>query len=105
METYRIDCFLIPRKHRLQEKKLSRESLVARGITMATVAKTHRVVVLGGGFGGLHATQCLKHVPVTVTLHRPAQFPSVSTVALSGRDRLAFARQHRGNFARHPQAP
>ena len=39
METYRIDCFLIPRKHRLQEKKLSRESLVARGISMATVQK------------------------------------------------------------------
>ena len=41
---------------------------MARGITVATVAKTHRVVVVGGGFGGLHATQCLKHVPVTVTL-------------------------------------
>jgi NADH:ubiquinone reductase (H+-translocating) len=37
-------------------------------LTGATVAKTHRVVVVGGGFGGLHATQCLKHVPVTVTL-------------------------------------
>src|SRR5262245_65698950 len=35
---------------------------------MATVAKTHRVVVIGGGFGGLYATQCLKRVPVTVTL-------------------------------------
>ena len=35
---------------------------------MATVAKTHRVVVIGGGFGGLHATQCLKNVPVAVTL-------------------------------------
>ena len=35
---------------------------------MASVAKTHRVVVVGGGFGGLHATQCLKNVPVAVTL-------------------------------------
>jgi len=35
---------------------------------MAAVAKTHRVVVVGGGFGGLHATQCLKNVPVAVTL-------------------------------------
>ena len=30
--------------------------------------KTHRVVIIGGGFGGLHAAQCLKKVPVTVTL-------------------------------------
>src|SRR5215471_5652082 len=35
---------------------------------MATEAKTHRVVVIGGGFGGLQATQCLKRVPVTLTL-------------------------------------
>jgi NADH dehydrogenase len=35
---------------------------------MAPVAKTHRVIVVGGGFGGLYATQCLKNVPVTVTL-------------------------------------
>src|SRR5262249_45433587 len=35
---------------------------------MATSAKTHRVVVIGGGFGGLHATPCLKHAPVMVTL-------------------------------------
>ena len=37
-------------------------------MTIAAVAKTHRVVVVGGGFGGLHATQCLKNVPVAVTL-------------------------------------
>jgi NADH dehydrogenase len=28
----------------------------------------HRVVIIGGGFGGLHATQCLKRAPVRVTL-------------------------------------
>jgi NADH:quinone reductase (non-electrogenic) len=37
-------------------------------MTMVAVAKTHRVVVVGGGFGGLHATQCLKNVPVAVIL-------------------------------------
>ncbi len=35
---------------------------------MATVAKSHRVIVVGGGFAGLYATQCLKHVSVAVTL-------------------------------------
>src|SRR5207237_10320767 len=30
--------------------------------------KKHRVVILGGGFGGLAAAQKLKHVPVEVTL-------------------------------------
>ena len=28
----------------------------------------HRVVILGGGFGGLSAAQALKRVPVQVTL-------------------------------------
>jgi len=30
--------------------------------------ETHRVVILGGGFGGLNAAQKLKHAPVEVTL-------------------------------------
>src|SRR5260370_9716753 len=30
--------------------------------------KKHRVVILGGGFGGLAAAQKLKHAPVEVTL-------------------------------------
>ena len=28
----------------------------------------HRVVILGGGFGGLYAAQALKHAPVDVTV-------------------------------------
>jgi NADH dehydrogenase len=32
------------------------------------MAKTHRIVIIGGGFGGLHAAQCLRNVPVKVTL-------------------------------------
>jgi NADH:ubiquinone reductase (H+-translocating) len=28
----------------------------------------HRVVIIGGGFGGLYATQCLKNAPVEATL-------------------------------------
>jgi NADH dehydrogenase len=35
---------------------------------MVGVAKNHRVVVVGGGFGGLYETQCLKNLPVAVTL-------------------------------------
>jgi NADH:ubiquinone reductase (H+-translocating) len=37
-------------------------------MTTPTVARTHQVVVVGGGFGGLHAVQCLKNTPVAVTL-------------------------------------
>jgi NADH:ubiquinone reductase (H+-translocating) len=33
-----------------------------------TMADLHRVVILGGGFGGLHAAQALKRAPVHVTL-------------------------------------
>ncbi|MGI8958596.1 MAG: NAD(P)/FAD-dependent oxidoreductase [Bryobacteraceae bacterium] len=32
------------------------------------MADKHRVVILGGGFGGLYAAQALKHVPVDLTL-------------------------------------
>src|ERR1700679_2627642 len=32
------------------------------------MANQHRVVILGGGFGGLSATQALKHSPIDVTL-------------------------------------
>jgi len=32
------------------------------------MADKHRVVILGGGFGGLYAAQALKHAPVEVTL-------------------------------------
>jgi NADH dehydrogenase FAD-containing subunit len=33
-----------------------------------TVAGKHRVVILGGGFGGLAAAQALKSAPVALTL-------------------------------------
>jgi len=32
------------------------------------MADTHRVLIVGGGFGGLYAAQALKHAPVSVTL-------------------------------------
>jgi NADH:ubiquinone reductase (H+-translocating) len=32
------------------------------------MADRHRVVILGGGFGGLYAAQALKHAPVDITL-------------------------------------
>ena len=35
---------------------------------MARLASDHNVVIIGGGFGGLHATQWLKNAPVRVTL-------------------------------------
>jgi len=38
------------------------ESLSARE------SNQHRVVIIGGGFGGLYATQCLKNAPITATL-------------------------------------
>ncbi|MBV8570597.1 MAG: FAD-dependent oxidoreductase, partial [Acidobacteriaceae bacterium] len=32
------------------------------------MADRHRVVILGGGFGGLYAAKALKHAPVDLTL-------------------------------------
>src|SRR5918999_2265707 len=32
------------------------------------MTRTHRVLIVGGGFGGLHAAKALRHAPVEVTL-------------------------------------
>ena len=54
----------------------------------------HRVVIIGGGFGGLYAARKLRKAGdlVDVTLDRPAQPPPVPAAALPGRDRRALAR-------------
>jgi NADH dehydrogenase len=36
--------------------------------TGEVMAEKHRVLILGGGFGGLYAAQALKHAPVEITL-------------------------------------
>jgi NADH dehydrogenase len=42
--------------------------MAQRDLLSAREGNKHRVVIIGGGFGGLYATQCLKHAPVTATL-------------------------------------
>jgi NADH dehydrogenase FAD-containing subunit len=42
-------------------------------------AASHRVVIIGGGFGGLRAAQGLKRAPVEVTLLDPALLPGAAT--------------------------
>src|SRR5947209_1598123 len=37
-------------------------------IIYQAMADKHRVVILGGGFGGLNAVQALKHAPLDVTI-------------------------------------
>lgn len=36
--------------------------------TQTPSAQRHRVVIIGGGFGGLHAARALRHAPVDITL-------------------------------------
>ena len=43
-----------------------------------------RVVIVGGGFGGLYAARALARAPVEVTLRRPPQPPPVPAAALPG---------------------
>ena len=38
------------------------------GMSAGSASKSHRVVIVGGGFGGLHAARSLKRAPVRVTL-------------------------------------
>ena len=60
------------------------------------MADPHKVVILGGGFGGLSAAQALKNAPVASDARGPLQLSSISAAALSGCHRLAFSRQRRG---------
>ena len=51
------------------------------------LASPHRVVIVGGGFGGLYAAQNLAPEPVRRGhARRPAQLPPVPAAALPGRD-------------------
>jgi NADH dehydrogenase len=85
----------------------SRRRFGARGDAAARVAEpgTHRVVVVGGGFGGLNAVRALASAPVHVTLIDKRNFHlfqpllyQVATAALSPGEiasplRLVFSRQ------------
>ena len=58
----------------------------------------HHVVIVGGGFGGLHAAKALRYVPVRVTLIDKRNFYlfqpllyQVATGGLSGRYRPPVA--------------
>jgi len=42
--------------------------MAQRDLLSAREGNKHRVVIIGGGFGGLYPTQCLKHEPVAATL-------------------------------------
>ncbi len=47
----------------------------------------HRVVIVGGGFGGLFAAKALRRAPVEVTLVDRHDAPPLPAAALPGRDR------------------
>ena len=62
----------------------------------------HRVVVVGGGFGGLNVTRALADADVDVTRGGPDQPPPVPAAALPGRDRHPAARPDRAGAAPRP---
>ena len=49
-----------------------------------------RVIIVGGGFGGLYAARALHEAPVNVTLIDKRNYHSVSPDALPGRDGTVF---------------
>ena len=67
-------------------------------------APLHHVVIIGGGFGGLHAAQALRHAPVRVTLIDKRNFhlfqPLLYQVATGGLSPADIAHPLRSVFAR-----
>src|SRR4029077_9399002 len=49
-------------------QQIKRASPSRSGFQRNAMKKGHHVVIIGGGFGGLYATQSLKRAPVRVTL-------------------------------------
>ena len=70
------------------------------------MADAHRVVILGGGFGGLHAAQALKKAPVKVTLLDRRNFhlfqPLLYQVATGGLSPANIATPLRSILKRQP---
>src|SRR5919109_502802 len=66
----------------------------------------HHVVIVGGGFGGLHAAKALRHVPVRVTLIDKRNFhlfqPLLYQVATGGLSAGDIAHPLRSVFAHDP---
>ena len=65
---------------------------------------THRIVIVGGGFGGLQAALGSAEGDRGDHAHRPAQLPPVPAADLPGRDRRPVARRGRLSAARGLQA-
>ena len=65
---------------------------------------THRVVIIGGGFGGLEAARALKHAPVAIALIDRRNFhlfqPLLYQVATAGLSPGEIAAPLRGIFRR-----
>ena len=59
----------------------------------------HRVVIVGGGFGGLTRRRRLRRVAGRDHADRPAQFSSVSAAVVPGGDRRLVAGEYRGAAA------
>src|SRR4051794_35289366 len=66
--------------------------------------EAHRVVVVGGGFGGLQATLGLRRAPVEITLVDRRKLPPVPAADLPDGDRRAVAGGGRSSAARDLQA-
>ena len=64
------------------------------GQTDAAETGRNRVVVVGGGFGGVQAVRKLRRAPVGVT-RRPAQLLALPAARVPGRDRRALTRRDR----------
>src|SRR2546425_8141893 len=69
---------------------------------------THRVVIVGGGFGGLYAAQALRRAPVRVTLLDRRNFhlfqPLLYQVATGGLSPANIATPLRALLRRQPNA-
>ncbi len=61
---------------------------------MKNMPNAHRVVIIGGGFGGLSAAVKLKRAPAPSDPAGSLQLPLISATSLPGGYRRAFARQY-----------
>ena len=77
----------------------------AAGQNVILQGRRPQVVIVGGGFGGIHAAQSLAHLPVDVTVLDRRNYHTLPAAALPGGACRFVSGRYCAADSDHPEAP